>query len=217
MKLLLLLVVAAMLPGCIWKLGAEVVGSGKRVVEARDVGKFSRIDASGATKVFYKRGEGHEVRFEIDDNLAEFVRLKVKGDTLEISVDRPYSSEEGLIVHLSAPTLEGIDLSGASTIDLQTIEADRLEVELSGASEAQASGGKIGTFVADISGASHLDFGDVKTTDAEIDASGASEALVQVSGTLIADASGASSIRYEGKPEKIEADSSGASRIGPGK
>jgi putative autotransporter adhesin-like protein len=50
-------------------------------------------------------------------------------------------------------------------------------------------------------------------TNADIEASGASEADINVTGMLIVDASGASSIDYKGNPDSVKKDLSGAADI----
>lgn len=103
-----------------------------------------------------------------------------------------------------------IDLSGASQGQF-TGEAARTTVNLSGASTLQVNGR--GTALsAELSGASNLQAFPYPVGEATVDASGASRASVSVSNALVADASGASTIRYRGTPT-VRQRVSGASTV----
>lgn len=68
---------------------------------------------------------------------------------------------------------------------------------------------------AEASGASRLIATDLIADDVKANASGASTIEVTAIRELAADASGASSIRYGGSPEKVKPNASGASTVGP--
>jgi hypothetical protein len=70
-----------------------------------------------------------------------------------------------------------------------------------------------GNLVCDVSGASNLNLENFQVTDANMNLSGASHAVVNPSGTLTADASGASSLEYVGNPTMGAINTSGGSRV----
>jgi hypothetical protein len=63
------------------------------------------------------------------------------------------------------------------------------------------------------SGASEVDLGDFMTENVDINLSGASDGIVNLTGTLNADLSGASELRYYGNPTMGDIDTSGVSKI----
>jgi hypothetical protein len=75
--------------------------------------------------------------------------------------------------------------------------------------------GSAGDVVVDASGASTIDLANFPVADARVDASGASKVTVDASGTLDADASGASHVYYLGSPRLGRIDTSGASSVKP--
>jgi hypothetical protein len=67
----------------------------------------------------------------------------------------------------------------------------------------------------DASGASTAELADFQVTDAAVVVSGASTAIVNASGTLDAEASGASHVGYQGSPTLRNVEVSGASSVDP--
>lgn len=90
-----------------------------------------------------------------------------------------------------------LELSGASDFT-GAIDVGRLEVEQSGGSDSRLTG-KARSARLQVGGASEVKGFDLVVEEANVKASGASDVDLTVSGTLDADASGASDIRYKGK------------------
>ncbi|HNQ14330.1 MAG TPA: DUF2807 domain-containing protein, partial [Pyrinomonadaceae bacterium] len=63
----------------------RVRGSGNIVTQKRDLSGFSKIDAGGAYEIEIVAQKDFSVEVQGDDNLIEFVKTEVHGDTLEIS------------------------------------------------------------------------------------------------------------------------------------
>lgn len=103
------------------------------------------------------------------------------------------------------------EASGASEIQLQSTVQDA-SIEATGASKITLNGsGQNLTITA--SGASPVDLAEFPAKDAKIEASGASNVTVQLTGTLDAQASGASHVYYIGSPTLGKVKTSGASSI----
>ena len=125
----------------------------------------------------------------------------------------------------------GLDVSGASTLEIIDFEvadaefsvsgasrisgnitADDMDIEISGASSVEV-GGTADRLVLEVSGASKMDMTDFSLNDASLELSGASEATLNVKGRLDAQLSGASRVYFYGNPEMGNLDVSGASTI----
>jgi hypothetical protein len=169
----------------------------------------------------------------IDDNLVDRVRVEVDGDTLAIDLDgsvrgATLRAEIGVVrlrqVSVSGASrarVEGqvtddltIEASGASEVEIGTVELDELFLDVSGASQV-AIDGSAGQVRADVSGASGVSLFGVEADEVAVDVSGASDAEVTALDRLEATASGASSVRYRGEPDRVISDESGASSIEP--
>lgn len=137
-----------------------------------------------------------------------------------------------MVINITLPRLSAGDFSGACKVDLQGftneeemslvfsgaskgliegLHADKLKIELSGASDCKISG-HTDYLKVEASGASHLKALDFFARNVDVDASGASSAQVHVQKSLKVDASGASHVKYKGSPVIIK-DLSGAASL----
>ncbi len=155
------------------------------------------------------------------------LRIKYKGDNkwrneIKGSVSLYITMPELQEVSFSGATKSTVDgfsvkgtfkleLSGASESKIN-LQAENIDIELSGASNAVISGGKPFKMSVEVSGASKLNAYEFEAKSVKITTSGASSAKIAVSSVLNADATGASSIKYRGNPD-LNYDTSGASRI----
>src|SRR5580658_6714022 len=90
-------------------------GSGVAKTETRDVGNFTKIDASGATTLEVTAGQSSTtVTVSGDDNVVPHVRTVVSGDTLHIETSDVHHTKLPLVVKIGMPKLAAIDVSGAS-------------------------------------------------------------------------------------------------------
>ena len=103
-----------------------------------------------------------------------------------------------------------INLSGASVTELDVILTEA-SIELEGVSKLNLSG-QGERLEAEISGASNLDAAEYEVDYAVVNISGASKARIHVVKELDINASGGSSVRYTGDP-MIKSDRSGGSSI----
>jgi hypothetical protein len=191
---------------------SKVKGSGNIQIQKRDVSGFSNVKAGGAITVDIAAQREFGVEVEADDNLLEFIKTEVKGDTLKIYTDGSISTRNPIRVRISMPQIESFDVSGASTGSLTNIKNESLTIDASGASKIKVDG-EAKELIVDLSGASRLDAENLKAEDVRVDASGASSATVVALNDLNADASGASNIRYSGEPKNVKKSSSGASSV----
>ena len=226
------LVGAVLLAGC-GMMGPSITGSGHPATKEYQFADFSQVKAGSAFQIEVVQGAKYQVTVTIDDNLLDKLDVAKSGDTLSIGL-QPYISirQATMRAKVVMPTLTGLDLSGAARGEVSGFSSDKkLKVELSGASHLRAdvvsgdatfdaSGashaevhGKGKTLKAMASGASHLDLDGFASGDASIEASGASHVVVNASGALNASASGASSVRYTGKPASVNSSASGASSV----
>lgn len=233
----LLVAVAALslLAGC-FGTGASLGGargSGRTETRNMDLGNFTAIDASYAFSVDVQQGEAFAVAVTADDNLWNYVDVRVTGQTLHLGLKQPggYTNTH-LSAKITMPALNGVTLSGASRATLAgfTKPANDLRVNLSGASNA---GGQIqaGTATFDLSGASratlsgaanstkvsasgasNVDLGDFPVDKAEVGLSGASRATLNVKSNLDYELSGASNLTYSGSPSIGKSETSGSSK-----
>lgn len=192
--------------------GRGVSGSGNAQTEKRNLADFKAIEVGGVFEVEITAQKEFSVEVQADDNLLQFIRTEVNGETLEIRSEKRFSTSNPVRVKISAPDIENLQISGASKISLANLKNDSLRVDSSGASKIKVDG-ETKNLVVEMSGASRLDAENLKTENASVDASGASNANIFVSGDLKADLSGASHVTYSGNPKNLEKKTSGASSV----
>lgn len=195
-----------------FSLGNSVRGSGQSSSEIRDVRDFDEVEVGGAFLVEIVAGKDFGVEVEADDNLVPLIRTEVRGGVLRISTSKRLKTENPMRIRVSAPSVESVDASGASSVSLSTARNRELRIESSGASKVQLNGEtELLSVIA--TGASNVDAASLRVFDAKVSASGASHVDVFASRKLVSDATGASEIKYAGNPTTVEKTSSGASRI----
>lgn len=196
---------------------STVAAQGEYRSEARNVSGFTGVDIGGAMEAVITVGGSYEVIVEAKADVLPKIITEVRGGSLVVKQDKEWNSKidwkkRGKVkVSVSLPTLDDLDISGASSAKVTGVNADRLKIDVSGASDVSIDGYARTTDI-DASGASNLDANRLQTDVAEIDASGASSVKLSVSSQLRADASGASSVCYGGNPS-VQKDTSGASSV----
>lgn len=212
-----------------------ITGSGNVISLEQDVADFDRIQISHTFAATIRQGDSYSVVIRIDDNLMPYLRVTQQGKTLSISLDTDIGLGFGnttLEADITLPSLAALEASGASNATLVdfaaheglsleasgaskiggSLEAGDVNLTLSGASSASLSG-SAQVLTVDASGASSADLEGLPSTDVVVVVTGASTATVNASGTLDADASGASHVTYLGSPTLRDVNTSGASSV----
>lgn len=205
----LLLLVAS---GCYF--GPQTKGSGISKTEMRTVGDFVEIEISGIVNLDLTQGPATSLEVTTDDNVLPVVLTEVSGGRLKIHTRGGVTTDLGIKVKATTPALASFEGSGATTATLTGIRARELRLTLSGASTATATG-SVEQLSAHCSGASRLHATKLAAGSVDASASGASTVEVEALQRLKADASGASTISYVGKPAELQGNASGASKLVP--
>jgi len=233
-RLLVLATVIVLLAGCSIPFTTQVTGSGPAVTKDFDLAGFTAVAAGSAFQVEITRADTHSIAVTVNENLVERLDVSVSGDTLRISLKPGIARNATLKAKVTMPELTGLDLSGASRTTLAGFNSDKsFNAEVSGASTLSGdlncgdarfdvSGaskvkpqGRAQDLHIRASGASIADFYGFNSEDTAVNASGASHVSVAASGSLVVEASGASTVRYTGDPAKLKVTASGASSVGP--
>lgn len=200
---------------------ADVIrGSGTSVAVDLPLADFSGIDASCVYDVQAVRADAFAVTIEVDDNLAEFLDVRVEDGNLVLDVQPGVFEFTQLRASVSLPQLDDFDVSGASDLTLTGFVSDQpLVAQASGAATAAgdivagntrvvAAGNSRVTLAGsgndlelEASGSARVDLRDYPVQDATADVNGASQSIVRVEGRLDAVASGVARLRFLGDPE----------------
>lgn len=229
---LFLLLIILMLAGCAQVL---ITGSGNIVSQEEDLRGFDRVSVQQSFDVDISQGEDFKVVVSVDDNVVQYLDVRVDGSTLKIHLEpgRSFSLIDATLqAEVVMPELLAVDLSGASSADITgfasssdfevdlsgssnlrgDIEAGDTVVDLSGSSDLNLSGSG-GDLIVDSSGSSFVDLSEYPVENADLNLSGSSSVTVNVSGTLDVSTSGSSDVYYLGNPTIGEISSSGSSTV----
>jgi hypothetical protein len=213
----------------------QVNGNGNVVEKNLNINEdFTTLKASNGWEVSLKKGTQPGVTARIDENLYEYLDVKVEGNTLKVAMKDNYNvgkatsrkiivTYSGTLDKLKASsaseiTAEGIlesenmafDASSAGSI-IAKIEVRKVETDASSAGDLKLSG-LAQTFNGSASSAATIDAKELKTEQATADVSSAGTIDLYASKTLDADASSGGSVNYWGAPREVrDSESSGGS------
>jgi hypothetical protein len=192
--------------------GCLTRGNGEPGTRAYEVAPFHEIVVSGVFQVDASVGPVAKVELKGDANLLDKVVIDATGGDLRAEIDGSILPDLPLKLIVVSPTLDAIDVSGATRANVTGITGERFEVEASGASKVTLAG-EVKQLDIDVSGASLADATALVATTVEIDASGASNVSTTANESLTVDASGASEVTWSGTATKLNIDTSGASSV----
>jgi len=203
----------------------------------RNVTPFSSIKVSGGIDVYLSQGEDYSLAVSAsEEKYRDNIKTEVKNGVLVISYNNDHFGrnygDKKLRVYISFKTLESLEGSGASDFIINgTLVANSMLVKLSGASDIKGAV-KITNLSLELSGASTVTINgtaqnlkldgsgasDIKNYDLRVEncvakLSGASDVRLTITNSISAHASGASTLYYEGNPDKKDVATSGASSV----
>jgi hypothetical protein len=209
---------------------ASVMSCSGQQLQKRTLPPFSKIQASGIVKVIYTDSDSIEVRVEARPGDMDQVETKVENGTLVIYSKGKVNGDVN--IYVSNNHLNGVELSGVAEFrSTNTLKPDSIKFNASGASQLNAKiqsfriscvqsgasnlelSGTANELDADLTGAGNLKSYNLMVQTASVTTTGAATAKVNISGTINANASGASSVKIKGDPKQIVAEASAASSV----
>jgi hypothetical protein len=209
-----------------------VRGEGPVVKESRQASPFDEIRVSTGIDVYLKQGNDHSISVEADENLHEYIRTEVNAGVLHVYTDanireakmkRVYvtmkdvrslkTSSAGDIIGETPVKGNDIEISASSAGDIKLeVYANDLDINISSSGNIRLSG-EAETMNADLSSAGDLEAYGLVVKDADVNVSSAGDAQVNVTERLVARASSAGDISYQGNPRQVDARASSAGGI----
>lgn len=206
-----------------------------RTTKKYDFTDFTGVEAGYGMLLKINQSSSYSIEINAEKEDFEYLKVKKKGQTLEIYIDKNNYRRHGDIrVVINMPVLKDIDLSGGAQCKLSMAISENFSGDLSGGSELsgnlecgdinlEISGGsvikttgKAADLTADASGGSHFYLKDFSVKNVNTDLSGGSRLEIKMNGTLNVDASGGSKVVYYGSAKPGSTDFSGGSGISQG-
>ena len=176
-------------------------GNGVMTTETYDVEAFSRIDTRGNYSIVLEEGNEEQVIIEADENLQDYITVRVSGSKLIIENEEPIFSEEGITVSITYKAINELSCAGASAVsNRSTLRSNDLELKMSGAGAFDLD---VNTdyLRIDISGAGAIDLaGQTEKLVARLSGAGALGAFDLIAVNADVNLSGIGGITYRGNP-----------------
>jgi len=125
---------------------------------------------------------------------------------LQISINKNYSSIEGIEVNVNAPEYDEVSISGSGDINIIDFKNDNLSLNISGSGDITANG-EVQTLIAKISGSGLI------SKSATITINGSGDAKIWASDSISAQINGSGDIEYSGNPINVKSKINGSGDI----
>lgn len=212
--------------------GELIEGNGIVVEEERALEAFSSIEIEGDYVVELEQGAAG-ISIQADSNLMPYIQSEVKRNTLVLKSTKNIKGSDGITIRVRFPELEelkvggagrvsnagtlqanklDIEVTGAAVLDLEVEVQRKISLEISGASEVSFRG-SAQQLDASLSGAGNLNAYELRVRDASVDLSGVGGAQVYATDNLQGKVSGVGGIQYKGEPRNIQRQVSGVGSI----
>lgn len=184
-----------------------------------DITGVKSVDLDLACKVTLIQGDKASLSITGDKDELEDVRVKLRGDKLEIYNDSHHQHKDDVLITITIPLLDELSLGGV--VDIETpnqVNYSNLKVEVGGVANLdlniksnkfslEASGvlsgeinGETKDLSMEISGVGKIDASEFKSENCEVEVSGVAKASVYATEKLDASVSGMGRINYAGRP-----------------
>jgi len=209
-----------------------VYGNRDVVKKERSAGSFTEVKVSTGIDLYLSQGDKMSIVVEADENLHEYIKTEINGNSLNIYTDANIREAERKRVYVVMKDITSLSTSSAGDIIGETpVKSDNLRLSASSAGDikleiyaknvdvdASSSGdvtlrGEAESLEADMSSAGDLNAYDLQVKEANISVSSAGDADVYVTEKLTARASSAGDIDYKGDPKYVDAHSSSAGGV----
>ena len=178
----------------------QVVGSGQRLREKREVAAFTAITTEGAYEIKVVCQQALSLEIEADDNIMPLIKTDVSNGVLRIKSSRGLSVDHPIVIKIAAPNIEAINTSGAGTIEIIGLKNDKFEIDSNGAPTIRVAG-ETGTLEIDANGAGRIDAHKLRAAKGTVAANGVTKIEVNASDELNVTVMGPASVIYSGDPK----------------
>ncbi len=208
-----ILVISTTLSAC--ARGNRIKGSGPVETQTRSLSGITAIELRNSTRVHIVQGNSQEVAVKAYANLLPYLETRVEGKTLIITYkDHTNVWNDNSEVFLALPALESISVSGSGNMDVSgAFESRNFSVDVSGSSTIKLQSGSADNYAVEISGSGSVNGYGFKTKNAKVDISGSGNVQLYASESLKANISGSGNVRYGGAPSKVKSSVSGSGNV----
>ena len=190
----------------------SIKGSGKIVSEDREFTNFNSIKLLGSIDVTINYSDNYNCTVRGDDNLISFIKTEVVNNNLQISINKSYSTTEGLVVNVNAQEYDEVSISGSGDINIIDFKNETLSLNINGSGDITANG-EVNTLFAKISGSGDIISTELKSKSVTITINGSGDAKIWASDSISVKINGSGDIEYYGNPTNVESKINGSGEL----
>ena len=158
-------------------------GSGKVIVEQRELASFNKISIAISGNVTMKQGEREAISIETDDNLQRYILTEVRNDTLFIRFSKEvinFQPSEPNRAFLEFKELEGLETSGSADVKSDSLVREYMAIKLDGSGDIEIERMKVDCLLIDLSGSGSIRSEDVQTDYLDIALEGSGDVQIGI-------------------------------------
>ena len=198
----------------------KIKGEGAAITQDRNGGNFNEIHTHGSFNVEITDAATNSVKVEAQQNLQEYIEIENNGSELHIRNKKGYElrPDKEIVIHISAPALKGIFLSGSGNIkstnqlkgsdkfDLKSsgsgnisldIETSSMDASISGSGNITLKG-KTNDLDGKIAGSGNIKAKEMQSANTSVKISGSGSAEVVATQKLDTKIAGSGDVKYWG-------------------
>ena len=145
-------------------------------------------------------GGERTVRVETDDNLMAIILTELKGESLVIRSTKGYSTQVGVSVFVTVPSLDGIEIQGSGDARVDGVAGGTFKVKVVGSGDIVATG-VVDELDLSIVGSGDADLGGLQARSGRVSVMGSGDADVHVTEKLDVSIMGSGDVSYRGDPD----------------
>lgn len=209
--------------GLDFNLGPGKQGNGAVTDEKREITEeFTAVSSSEGLDVLVTQGEDFEIVVEADENIIDLIATDIRDGKLKIHA-RENIGQATKKIYVTLPVITGLESSSGSELTgTNQIKAEKISLEASSGSHLQVSltadeveadtssgadihlTGEANLMYADASSGSGIRAREFEVRECHANGSSGADLDLNVSESLVADASSGADISYTGNPDRVD-------------
>jgi hypothetical protein len=180
----------------------KVTGNGNLSTKTIEIPPYDHIKSVGFMDVKLIQGKEGEITVKTDENLHEWIEIKVKKNTLILDIKDNVNIHTKKGVHITVPfeEISGVSLVGSGDIDL-TIHTSIVKAKVTGSGDMTLSGSTDALQI-HVKGSGYFDGESLTSNRTDVFCTGSGDAVVVANTNLNAKIHGSGDIEYKGTPSQ---------------
>ena len=145
----------------LWSSGCRkpfgISGNNQVTTETRQMVSFDKIVNEGSFNVYITQDSIYQVIVEAESNLIPHIKTRVNGNSLIIETKESLNNNNPMNIYVKTPTINGVYLKGSGYMNLDSLNTDQLQLEISGSGNIRGEA-VANTINAEISGSGSIFF-----------------------------------------------------------